>query len=82
MKLLQRTKINYLIVISITIFLSWAFFLNENNRFVSATKNSIKSVVTVYSYGNSRIYNNDNVGSGVIFSEDGYIVTNLSLIHI
>lgn len=57
MKLLQRTKINYLIVISITIFLSWAFFLNENNRFVSATKNSIKSVVTVYSYGNSRIYN-------------------------
>ena len=80
MKFVQRTKINYLLVISITIFLSWAFFSKNENKFVSATNNSIESVVTVYNYGTNRPYANNSIGSGVIFSEDGYIVTNTHII--
>ena len=80
MKFIQRTKINYLLVISITIFLSWAFFSKNENKFVSATNNSIESVVTVYTYGGNRSYANNSIGSGVIFSEDGYIVTNTHII--
>ena len=80
MKFVQRTKINYLLVISITIFLSWAFFSKNENKFVSATNNSIESVVTVYNYGTNRSYANNSIGSGVIFSEDGYIVTNTHII--
>ena len=80
MKFIQRTKINYLLVISITIFLSWAFFSKNENKFVSATNNSIESVVTVYAYGGNRSYANNSIGSGVIFSEDGYIVTNTHII--
>ena len=80
MKFIQRTKINYLLVISITIFLSWAFFSKNENKFVSATNNSIESVVTVYTYGDNRSYGNNSIGSGVIFSEDGYIVTNTHII--
>ena len=80
MKFVQRTKINYLLVISITIFLSWAFFSKNENKFVSATNNSIESVVTVYAYGGNRSYANNSIGSGVIFSEDGYIVTNTHII--
>ena len=80
MKFVQRTKINYLLVISITLFLSWAFFSKNENKFVSATNNSIESVVTVYTYGGNRSYANNSIGSGVIFSEDGYIVTNTHII--
>ena len=80
MKFIQRTKINYLLVISITIFLSWAFFSKNENKFVSATNNSIESVVTVYTYGGNLSYGNNSIGSGVIFSEDGYIVTNTHII--
>ena len=80
MKSIQRTKINYLLVISITIFLSWTFFSKNENKFVSATSNSIESVVTVYTYGGNRSYASNNIGSGVIFSEDGYIVTNTHII--
>ena len=80
MKFAQRTKINYLLVISITIFLSWAFFSKNENKFVSATNNSIESVVTVYTYGGNRSFANNSIGSGVIFSEDGYIVTNTHII--
>lgn len=80
MKFVQRTKINYLIVISITIFLSWAFFSKNENKFVSATNNSIESVVSVYTYSGNRSYANNSIGSGVIFSEDGYIVTNTHII--
>ena len=80
MKFVQRTKINYLLVISITIFLSWAFFSKNENKFVSATNNSIESVVSVYTYGGNRSYAKNSIGSGVIFSEDGYIVTNTHII--
>ena len=80
MNFIQRTKINYLLVISITIFCSWIFFSNKQDRFVSATENSIESVVTIHSYNNNRNYSNNNIGSGVIFSQDGYIVTNFHII--
>ena len=80
MKFIQRTKINYLLVISIIIFLSWAFFSKNENKFVSAANNSIESVVSVYTYGGNRSYANNSIGSGVIFSEDGYIVTNTHII--
>ena len=80
MNFIQRTKMNYLLVISITIFLSWVFFSYDKNKFVSATENSIESVVTIYSYKNNRSYVNNNIGSGVIFSKDGYIVTNYHII--
>ena len=82
MKLIQKTKINYLFVISITMFLSWAYFSNNSdNRFVSATNNAIESVVSVYSFSGSRTFSENNIGSGVIFSEDGYIVTNSHIIN-
>ena len=80
MNFIQRTKINYLLVISITIFLSWIFFSYDKNRFVSAAGNSIESVVTIYAYSNNRNYVNNNIGSGVVFSKDGYIVTNFHII--
>ena len=79
MNFIQRSKINYLFVILITIFLSWQFFSTDKNKFISATNNSIESVVTIHSY-NNRAYTNNSVGSGVIFSEDGYIVTNFHVI--
>ncbi len=79
MNFIQRSKINYLFVILITIFLSWQFFSTDKNKFISATNNSIESVVTIHSY-NNRAYTNNNVGSGVVFSEDGYIVTNFHVI--
>ena len=79
MNFIQTTKINYLLVISITIFLSWIFFSYDKNRFVSAAGNSIESVVTIYSYNVNRNYAN-NIGSGVVFSKDGYIVTNFHII--
>ena len=37
-------------------------------------------MVTSYSYKNKRSYVNNNIGSGVIFSKDGYIVTNYHII--
>jgi S1-C subfamily serine protease len=79
MNFIQTTKINYLLVISITIFLSWIFFSYDKNRFVFAAGNSIESVVTIYSYNNNGNYAN-NIGSGVVFSKDGYIVTNFHII--
>ena len=79
MNFIQTTKINYLLVISITIFLSWIFFSYYKNRFVFAAGNSIESVVTIYSYNNNGNYAN-NIGSGVVFSKDGYIVTNFHII--
>jgi S1-C subfamily serine protease len=79
MNFVQTTKINYLLVISITIFLSWIFFSYDKNKFVFAAGNSIESVVTIYSYNNNGNYAN-NIGSGVVFSKDGYIVTNFHII--
>jgi S1-C subfamily serine protease len=81
MKIFQAIKINYFLVISITIFLTWLYLSYDNNKFVSASEKSISSVVTIYSYTNNRsLSNKSNVGSGVIFSSDGYIVTNFHIL--
>ena len=82
MKIFQATKINYLSVILITIFGTWFYINNDSNKFVSASEKSISSVVTIYSYSKNLSYSNNasGIGSGVIFSEDGYIVTNFHII--
>ena len=80
-KILQTFKINYLVVILVTI-ISTLFITNNNNKFVTASDKSIASVVTIFSYGGSsfRSSRSNGIGSGVIFSDDGYIVTNLHVV--
>ena len=80
-KILQAFKINYLVVILITI-ISTLFIIGNNNKFVTASDKSIASVVTIFSYGGSslRSSRSNGIGSGVIFSDDGYIVTNLHVV--
>jgi S1-C subfamily serine protease len=69
------------LVIFITFSGTWYFISNDKNKLVSASERSIPSVVTVISNQNKTFSNNRNgIGSGVIFSEDGYIVTNLHII--
>ena len=81
MKSFQNNFINYLLVIFITFAITWYFISNDKNKLVSASEKSIPSVVTVISNQNKTFSNNRNgIGSGVIFSEDGYIVTNLHII--
>ena len=81
MKSLQTNFINYLLVIFITFAGTWYFISNDKNKLVSASEKSIPSVVTVLSNQNKTFSSNRNgIGSGVIFSEDGYIVTNLHII--
>ena len=68
-------------VIIITFAGTWYFISNDKNTLVSASEKSIPSVVTVITNQNKTFSNNRNgIGSGVIFSEDGYIVTNLHII--
>jgi len=80
-KILQTFKINYLVVILVTI-ISTLFITDNNNKFVTASDKSIASVVTIFSYGGSsfRSSRSNGIGSGVIFSDDGYIVTNLHVV--
>jgi len=80
-KILQTFKINYLVVILVTI-ISTLFITNNNNKFVTASDKSIASVVTIFSYGGNsfRSSRSNGIGSGVIFSDDGYIVTNLHVV--
>ena len=81
MKSFQINFLNYLLVIFITFSGTWYFISNDKNKLVLASEKSISSVVTVISNQNKNFSNNRNgIGSGVIFSEDGYIVTNLHII--
>ena len=81
MKSFQINLLNYLLVIIITFAGTWYFISNDKNKLVLASEKSIPSVVTVISNQNKTFSNNTNgIGSGVIFSEDGYIVTNLHII--
>ena len=81
MKSFQINFLNYLLVIIITFAGTWYFISNDKNKLVLASEKSISSVVTVISNQKKNFFNNRNgIGSGVIFSEDGYIVTNLHII--
>ena len=81
MKLFQTFNLNYLFIIFLTFSATWYFISNDNNKLVSASEKSISSVVTISSTNKQSYTSNKNgIGSGVIFSEDGYIVTNLHIL--
>ena len=81
MKLFQSFNLNYLLIIFLTFSATWYFISNDNNKLVSASEKSISSVVTISSSNKPSYSSNKNeIGSGVIFSEDGYIVTNLHIL--
>ena len=81
MKLFQIFNLNYLFIVFLTFFATWYFISNDNNKLVSASEKSISSVVTISSSIKPSYSSNKNeIGSGVIFSEDGYIVTNLHIL--
>ena len=84
MKNIQTFGINYIFVILFTVALSWYFITDNNNKLVSAADKSISSVVTISSSAQSNLsYSNNKsgIGSGVIFSKEGYIVTNLHILN-
>ena len=84
MKNIQTFGINYIFVILFTVTLSWYFISDNNNKLVSAADKSISSVVTISSSPQSNLsYSNNKsgMGSGVIFSKEGYIVTNLHILN-
>ncbi len=84
MKNIQTLGINYIFVILFTVALSWYFISDNNNKLVSAADKSISSVVTISSSTQSNLsYSNNKsgIGSGVIFSKEGYIVTNLHILN-
>ena len=82
MKFFRTYGFSYLIVIFLTFAITWYFISDDKNKLVSASNKSIESVVTITSTNNS-IYtkNKNDIGSGVIFSKDGYIVTNLHILN-
>ena len=73
MKLFQTLGFNYFLIIFLTFSATWYFISNDKNKLVSASEKAISSVVTISS-------GNNGLGSGVIFSKDGYIVTNLHIL--
>ena len=84
MKNIQTFGISYIFVILFTLALSWYFISDNNNKLVSAADKSISSVVTISSSAQSNLsYSNNKsgIGSGVIFSKEGYIVTNLHILN-
>ena len=81
MKIFQTYALNYILIILLTFAASWYFISNDKNKLVSASKKSIESVVTISSSNNLPNSREKNgIGSGVIFSEDGYVVTNLHIL--
>ena len=81
MKLLQTYVLNYILVILLTFAATWYFISDSKNKLVTASEKSIESVVTITSSGNiMNSRTNNGIGSGVIFSDDGYIVTNLHIL--
>ena len=81
MKFFQTSFLNYVFVILLTFAGTWYFISDDKNKLVSASEKSISSVVTISSVNNKMLKNNrSGIGSGVIFSYDGYIVTNLHIL--
>ena len=81
MKFFQTSFLNYVFVILLTFAGTWYFISDDKNKLVSASEKSIGSVVTISSVNNKLLKNNrSGIGSGVIFSYDGYIVTNLHIL--
>ena len=81
MKFFQTSFLNYVFVILLTFAGTWYFISDDKNKLVSASEKSISSVVTISSVNNKLLKNNrSGIGSGVIFSSDGYIVTNLHIL--
>ena len=81
MKFFQTSFLNYVFVILLTFAGTWYFISDDKNKLVSASEKSISSVVTISSVNNKLLKNNrSEIGSGVIFSYEGYIVTNLHIL--
>ena len=78
MRINKNYFLAFVVVLSLSIFL---FKYNNNNKLVIAADNSVPSVVSVMAF-RQNIYRDsvNGIGSGVIFSEDGYIVTNFHVI--
>ena len=75
---------NYLslFLLAILIIGLFVFTINGNSKFVNASKKATPSVVSLWGYNNSQLRSSPNtLGSGVIFSKDGYIVTNYHVIN-
>ena len=88
--LFVNNKIIYLLlfVLFLVIVLS-QFSIKNDNKFVNASEKAIASVVTIYTSSNintprnlfqrNRYTNSENIGSGVVISSEGHIVTNSHL---
>ena len=81
MKFSYKNILNYILVILIASLGTWYFITNDKNKLVYATEKSIASVVTISStFERGQTKKRNGIGSGVIFSKDGYIVTNLHIL--
>ena len=80
MKYFQTNFLNYFLVVLLTFAGTWYFISNDKNKLVTASEKSISSVVTISSENLSFSNSRSGIGSGVIFSNDGYIVTNLHIL--